>query len=76
MKVLNTSKLLVRSPGGTVVKTPHANTGDTRDAISVPVLGRYPGVENVNLLQYSLPGEFHGQSGRLQLMGPHRVRHD
>ena len=53
MKVLNTSKLLVRSPGGTVVKTPHANTGDTRDAISVPVLGRYPGVENVNLLQYS-----------------------
>ena len=53
MKVLNTSKLLVRSPGGTVVKTPHANAGDTRDAISVPVLGRYPGVENVNLLQYS-----------------------
>ena len=53
MKILNTSKLLVRSLGGTVVKTPRANAGDTIDARSITGLERYPGVENVNLLQYS-----------------------
>ena len=40
-------------PGGTVVKNLPANTGDTRDAGSIPGSGRSPGVENGNLLQYS-----------------------
>ena len=37
-------------PGGLVVKNPHANAGDTRDAGLIPVLGRYPGVGNDNPL--------------------------
>ena len=36
-----------------VVKNPPANTGDARDASSIPGLGRSPGVGNVNRLQYS-----------------------
>ena len=40
-------------PGGTVVKNLPANTGDPRDAGSIPGSGRSPGVENGNLLQYS-----------------------
>ena len=34
------------------------NAGDPR---SIPKLGRSPGEEHGNPLQYSLPGEFHGQ---------------
>ena len=33
-------------PGGRVVKNPPANTGDSRDAGSIPGSGRSPGVEN------------------------------
>ena len=40
-------------PGGTVVKNPPANAGDTRDAGSIPGLGRSPGVENGNPFHYS-----------------------
>ena len=40
-------------PGGTVVKNLPANTGDGG---SVPQLGRSPGGENGNLLQYSCLG--------------------
>ena len=36
-----------------VVKNPPANTGDLRDADSVPGSGRFPGVVNGNSLQYS-----------------------
>ena len=36
-----------------VVKNPASNTGDTRDAGSVPGLGRFPGVGNGTPLQYS-----------------------
>ena len=39
-------------PGGSVVKNPSANAGDTRDVGSIPGLGRSPGVGNGNLLQY------------------------
>ena len=53
MKILNTSKLLVRSLGGTVVKTPRANAGDTSDASSIPGLERTPGETNGYPLQYS-----------------------
>ena len=35
-------------PGGTVVKNPPANSGDTRDASLVPGSGRSPGEGNGN----------------------------
>ena len=40
-------------PGGSVVKNLPANSGATRDAGSIPGLGRSPGKENGNPLQYS-----------------------
>ena len=40
-------------PGGTVVKNPPANTGDTRDAGWIPKLGRSSGGGNSSQLQYS-----------------------
>ena len=36
-----------------MVKDPPANAGDVRDMGSIPGLGRPPGVENGNPLQYS-----------------------
>ena len=36
-----------------VVKNPPANAGDSREAGSIPGLGRSPGVGNGNPLQYS-----------------------
>ena len=38
--------------GFTVVKNPLANVGDTKEASSIPGLGRSPGVGNGNPLQY------------------------
>ena len=35
-----------------VVKNPPLNAGDTRDTVSIPGLGRSPGVGNGNPLQY------------------------
>ena len=43
-----------------MVKNPSANTGDTRDAGSIPGLGRSPEGGQGNPLLY-LPGESHGQ---------------
>ena len=40
-------------PGGAVVKSSPANTGDPRDAGLNPELGRSPGVGKGNPLQYS-----------------------
>ena len=40
-------------PGGTVIKNPPANAGD---ACSIPGLGRSPGEENGNPLQYCCLG--------------------
>ena len=40
-------------PGGTVVKNPPANTGDTREVALFSGSIRSPGVENGNPLQYS-----------------------
>jgi len=42
--------MYVGFPGGSVVKNPPANPGDVG---SIPVLGRSPGEENGNRLQYS-----------------------
>ena len=36
-----------------VVKNAPANAGDSRDACSIPGLGRSPGIGNGNPLQYS-----------------------
>ena len=44
-----------------VVKYPPANAGDTRNAGSVPGLGRSPGRGNSNPLQYSCLENPHGQ---------------
>ena len=38
-------------PGGTVLKNPPANAGDTRDVSLISGLGRSSGVGNVNPLQ-------------------------
>ena len=43
-------------PGGSVVKNPPANAGDTEDVGSIPGWGRFHGVGNSNLLQYSYLG--------------------
>ena len=43
-------------PGGTVVKNPPADAGDTRDMHSIPGSGRCPGEGNGNPLQYSCLG--------------------
>ena len=40
-------------PGGSVVKGPSANAGNTRDSSSITGLGRSPGVGSGNPLQYS-----------------------
>ena len=40
-------------PGGSVVKNPHANAGGARAVGLIPGSGRFPGVGNGNLLQYS-----------------------
>ena len=41
------------SPRDAVVKNPPANTGDARDAGSIPGRGRSLGIGNGNVLQYS-----------------------
>ena len=57
-------------PGGTMVKNPSANTGDSRDGGSIPGSGRSSGVENGNPLQYSCLGNFHREEpDGLQAMG-------
>ena len=43
----------IHIPGGAVVKKPSASAGDTRDTGSIPGLGRSPGEEHSNPLQYS-----------------------
>ena len=40
-------------PGGTVVKNPPANVGNTRDTGLISESGRSPGVGNGNPLQHS-----------------------
>ena len=61
-----------------VVKNPHANAGDARDMGLIPGLGRSPGGGNGTPLQYILAWKIQWaeESGRLQSMGPQRVRHD
>ena len=44
-----------------MVKNLLVNVGDVRDTGLIPELGRSPGGGHGNPLQYSLPGESHGQ---------------
>ena len=62
-------------PGGSVVKNPIAQAGDVG---SIPESGRAPGGGHGNPLQYSCPGESHGQRslGGYSPWGSQRVRHD
>ena len=50
--------LVIRFPGGSVVKKPPANA---EDMSSIPGLGRSPGEGNANPLQYSCLEKSHGQ---------------
>ena len=60
-----------------VVKNLPANAGDVRDKGSISGLGRYPGGEHGNPLQYScLENPMTEEPGRLQSMGLQRVGHD
>jgi len=54
------------------------NAGDTGDTVSIPALGRSPGVGNGNSLQYSCLEKVHGQRSLVGYSpgGLQRVRHD
>ena len=53
MLELSQRHIVRRVLGGTVVKNPLTNAGDTGDVGLITGLGRSPGVGNGNLLQYS-----------------------
>ena len=60
-----------------VVNNPSANAGDLRDTDLIPGLGRSPGEEHGNPLQYScLENSMDRGDRELQSMELHRVRHD
>ena len=64
-------------PGGSVVKNPPVNAGDTGDMGLIPGSGRSPGEGNGNTIVF-LPGKPHGQR-RLAGYSPRghkRVRHN
>ena len=52
-------------PGGAVVKNLPANAVDTRDADSIPGLGRSPGIGNGNPIQCSCLENFMEEPGGL-----------
>ena len=64
-------------PGGTVVKSPPANAGDVRDAVSNPGSRRSLGEEmatHSSILAWKFPGT--EEPVGLQSMGLQRVEHD
>ena len=64
-------------PGGSVVKNPPANLGDTGDVGSIPESGRSPGEGNGNPLQCScLENPWTEKPGRLQFVGSQKDGHD
>ena len=58
--------------GGSVVKNPPANAGDTS---LIPGSGRSPGVENCNPPQYPCKIPWTEEPSGLQSMGSQRVKH-
>ena len=70
-------ELLMGFPGGSMVKNPPANAGDTGDSGSVTGLGRSPGVGNGNPLQCSfLENSMDRGAWWLIVVGPQKVRHN
>ena len=64
-------------PGGSVVKNPPVNEGDSRDTASIPELGRVSGGGNGNPLQYScLKNPMDRGVRRATVHGSQRVAHD
>ena len=61
-------------PGGSVVKNPPANAGNTGDVHSNPGSGRSPRGGHFSTLAWETPWK--EESGRLQSMESQRVRHD
>ena len=62
---------------GLVVKKPPAKAGDTRNAGLTPGLGRSPGGECGNPLQYScLKNPWTEETGGLHSIGSYTVKHD
>ena len=69
--------LLMGFPGGSVVKNPPANAGDTGDTSSIPGSGRSPGGVSGNLLQCSCLGNLMDRGAwRAAVRGVSRVGHD
>ena len=63
-------------PGGTVVKNPSVNAGDSREPGLIPGSGRSPGEGNGNPLQYSCwETPWTEEPDGLQFKGSQRVRH-
>ena len=62
-------------PGGSAVKNPPADVGDSGDMCLIPGLGRSPGERNGNPLQYSRLGNLkpHGQRS---FAGPSPLGHE
>ena len=60
-----------------VIKNPPINAGDIKDKNSIPGLGRSPGGEHGNSLQYScLENAMDRGAWQVQSIGLQRVRHD
>ena len=59
-----------------MVESPHANEGDTRNAGSIPGLGRSPGEGSGNPLQYACLENSTEKPDELQSMGLERIGHD
>ena len=58
---LSSSRIHVRLPRWLSAKEPTCNAGDAGDVGSIPGLGKSPGEERGNPLQYSCLGKAHGQ---------------
>ena len=64
-------------PGGTVVKNPSVNAGDSREPGLIPGSGRSPGEGNGNPLQYSCwETPWTEEPDGLQFKGSQRVRYN
>ena len=61
VKRLGRNVIVTGFPKDSAVKNPLANAGDAGDSSLIPALGRSPGEENGNPLQYSCLKKFHGQ---------------
>ena len=60
-----------------VVRNPLVSAGDAKDSDSIPGLGRFPGVGNGNLLQYSwLENSIDREVRRAPVHGSQRVGQD